>query len=90
MSDEEDYELHPFTVEAMRVYREGSDDNRGEQFQEYVAEQLVDAIDALPDVEKGIVIIDLLTLLNCMEQAMTIMRMEGVVGVEKIDLEEIK
>lgn len=69
-----DYELSAFTVRALSAFRDGSDPSRGEQYRDDLTEELLNEIDALSDYDKSVAIIDLLTLLNAMEQVVSIMQ----------------
>lgn len=83
MSDIDDYVLDPFTVWAMQQYRDGNDPSRGEQYVTDMVEEMVDKIDRLPEETKGMVIIDLLTLLNAMEQVVSIMQVQAIEEAQK-------
>lgn len=83
MSDLDDYVLDPFTVWAMQQFRDGNDPSRGEQYVNEMVEELVNKIDGLSDETKGMVIIDLLTLLNAMEQVVSIMQVQAIEEAQK-------
>ena len=83
MSDIEDYVLDPFTVWAMRQFRDGNDLSRGELYVEQMVEEMVEKIDDLPAETKGLVIIDLLTLVNAMEQIVSIMQVQAIEEAQK-------
>lgn len=83
MSDLDDYVLDPFTVWAMQQFRDGNDPSRSEQYVNEMVEELVNKIDGLSDETKGMVIIDLLTLLNAMEQVVSIMQVQAIEEAQK-------
>lgn len=73
-----DYELHPWTVHAMRTFRDGNDPSAGENAAEKMAEALSEEVYQLDDQTKGLVIIDLLTLNNIFEQVITTLRVDQI------------
>lgn len=83
MSDIDDYVLDPFTVWAMQQFRDGNDPSRGEQYVGDLVREVLDEIDNLGDTQKGLVIIDLLTLLNAMEQIVSIMQVWAIEEAQK-------
>lgn len=83
MSDIDDYILDPFTVWAMQQYRDGNDPSRSEQYVIDMVEEMADKIDRLPEETKGMVIIDLLTLVNAMEQVVSIMQVKAIEEAQK-------
>lgn len=82
--DEDDYELSVPTAEMLKIWRHGSDemkktpDHGGGREQ---IEALHAYIDTLDKRETGLVVIDLLTLVDAMEQAVTEMNLRGIAGV---------
>ena len=79
MSDEDnglDMELEPFTVLALKLFRDGNDQNLPEVQREAMAQRVIDMIDGLTLVERGSVIIDLLTLCDLYRQAINVMRVD--------------
>lgn len=83
MSDLDDYVLDPFTVWAMQQFRDGNDPSRGERYIHDLTKELVERIDTLTDETKGLVIIDLLTLANAMEQVIRIMQVQAIEEAQK-------
>lgn len=83
MSDLDDYVLEPFTVWAMSVFRDANDPSRGEGYRNELSEKLVQTIEGLDDLTRGIVIIDLLTLVNSMEQVVSIMQVQSIEEAQK-------
>lgn len=79
----DDMEIHPFTEHAIRMFRIGNDPSIGEARSNQIVDQLVDEIIELGDKDKGEVIIDLLTLLNAMEQVVSIMQVQGIEEASK-------
>lgn len=75
MSSGLDYTLDPATVELMSDYMNGNDQINNEMGMSLAVEGLVEKITLLDDYTKGIVIIDLLTLNDCLSQALTLMQM---------------
>lgn len=78
MSDVEDYELHPFTVEALAAFRDGNDPSRGKDYVLNLTEVWVDRVTMLDDFDKGVVIIDLLTLCDALGQAISAMQINRI------------
>lgn len=74
----DDMELHPFTIHAVRKFRDGNDPSKGDFEMDRLASELCDEIIELDDVDKGQVIIDLLTLLDVMRQAVSIMQVQAI------------
>lgn len=70
-----DYTLDPETVELMSDYANGNDQVNSEMGMSLAVENLVEKVTLLDDYTKGIVIIDLLTLCDCLSQALTLMQM---------------
>lgn len=86
MSDFEngiDYEMDPMTVELISDYQSGSDVLNYEMAAATAVENLVEKVTLLDDYTKGVVIIDLLTLCDCLSQAITLMRMPKLDDEEK-------
>lgn len=73
MSDTEDYVLHPFVPWALMQFREGNDPNREEGYVNDLVQNVLAHLDELDEVERGQVIIDLLTLCDAQGQAITLM-----------------
>lgn len=73
-----DYTLDPMTVELMSDYVNGNDQINNEMGMSLAVEGLVEKITLLDDYTKGIVIIDLLTLNDCLSQALTLMQMPNL------------
>lgn len=81
--DLNDYVLEPFTVWAMRQFRDGNDPSRGDDYVLNLTEVMINRIDMLPDGEKAMVIIDLLTMVNAMEQVVSIMQVQAMEEAQK-------
>lgn len=85
----DDYELSPKTVKLLQLWREGTEKmqrneaqtgNHGEPPE---LEKVLKAVHKLNSYHAGLVVIDLLTLLDAMEQAVTLLtadRMEKSLG----------
>lgn len=73
-----DYELSPPTVEALEMFRDGNDPSRGERYCEDLADELLEKIDSLSDFDRGMMIIDLLTLVDAMGQTIRIMQVDEI------------
>lgn len=81
MSDRDnglDMELEPFTVLALKLFRDGNDQNLPEAQREVMAQRAIDMIDNLTLVERGSVIIDLLTLCDLYRQAINVMQVNEI------------
>lgn len=74
----DDYEFEPFTVYAVDAFRKTLDASRSEEYRNAVIESLADHVEELDDESKGLVIIDLLTLLSAAEQAVTILQVRAI------------
>lgn len=72
------FELEPFTVLALKLFRDGNDQNLPEAQREVMARQAIDMIDDLTLVERGSVIIDLLTLCDLYRQAINVMQVNEI------------
>lgn len=78
-----DYELHPFTLMAMALYREGNDQSCSEERRNELIDALYHNMEHLDDLDKDIVIIDLLTVANALEQVVTIMQVQAIEEASK-------
>lgn len=74
----DDYELEPFTVRALAMFRDGNDPSRGEAWIDRATSAMSEEIADLDDFTKGVVIIDLLTLCDALQQAISIMQVDGI------------
>lgn len=78
-----DYEMDPMTIELISDYQSGSDVLNYEMAAATAVENLVEKVTLLDDYTKGIVIIDLLTLSDCLSQALTLMQLPKLGDEEK-------
>jgi hypothetical protein len=75
-----DYVLDPVTVQLMSDYANGNDQINNQMGMSLAVEGLVEKVTLLDDYTKGIVIIDLLTLNDCLSQAITLMNLPRLDG----------
>lgn len=73
-----DYDLEPFTVEALKAWADGNDPSRGEDYTFNLTEIWVDRIAMLDEYTKGLVIIDLLTLCDALKQTISAMQINQI------------
>lgn len=89
----DDYELSPKTVQLLKLWRDGTEkmqrnDAQGDGGQPPELDVMLKQVKRLNSYQAGLVVIDLLTLLDAMEQAVTLMtadRMEKDLGEPEVD-----
>lgn len=70
-----DMELEPETVALIRQYRDGNDRMSTPNALEVAARKLSDDVYKLSNRKKGLIILDLLTLTDCLSQAVVLANM---------------